>query len=425
MKIAWCHTGVTGGAKRATYDMVRELSRRGHVIDEYIVCDQPILDFLPLTDYVRNTYVVSFGPLIRKQLKPYILDAYVWFGKCAWRRRQMTPRLKQTANEINSRGYDFVHLDQHPGAHTMGLLPYLKIPSVVYSHEVSAVRYKGINHSCNGNAPSGNGARSGLREIYRRFCDLAINEERQMMERYAIRRMPHASLILVNSDHTKDLFFHVYGRLARTSYLGVDHERFKPLNLTREHTVLSVGRLVKPKEHQLIIRAVGQMQKFERPRIVIATPESETQSSIPMEIQRLAKDLDVELFIAWNPGDRELVRLYNTALAVVFVPIMEPFGLVPLEAMACGTPVVGVKEAGIRETVVDGETGFLVERHPEAIAEALRKLSADQVLRNGMGQRAVRNIRERWTWPIAIDRYEHEVNNLLGKEASYDALERK
>ncbi len=416
MKIAWCHTGVTGGAKRATYDMVRELSRRGHVIDEYIVCDKPILDFLPLTDYVRNTYVIAFGPLIRGHLRPYVLDAYTWLGKCAWRRRQMTPRLKQTAEEINSRGYDFVHLDQHPGAHTMGLLPFLKVPSVVYSHEVSSVRYKGIVNS---------GTYSGLKGIYRRFCDLAIHTERQMMEQYGVRRMPYASLILVNSDHTKDLFFHVYGRLARTSYLGVDHERFKPLNLTREHTVLSVGRLVKPKEHQLIIRAVAQIQKFERPRVVIATPESETKSKTPMEIQRLAKELDVELVIAWNPGDRELVRLYNTALAVVFVPIMEPFGLVPLEAMACGTPVIGVKEAGIRETVVDGETGFLVERRPEAIAEALRKLSADAALRNEMGQRAVRNILECWTWPVAIDRYEREVKNLLGEEASYDAVERK
>ena len=67
--------------------------------------------------------------------------------------------------------------------------------------------------------------------------------------------------------------------------------------------------------------------------------------------------------------DEELVILYNKAKLVVYTPYMEPFGLVPLEAMSCGTPVVGVNEGGVMETVLNGKTGILVERNVNNICK--------------------------------------------------------
>lgn len=413
MKIAWCHTGVTGGAKRATYDMVRELARRGYVIDEYIVCDRPVLDYLPLRDFVRNTYLFEFGQPVRPTLHPYALETYTWLGMCAWHRKKITPKLKQLAHDMNHRPYDFVHLDHHPGAHTAGLLPYLKHPTVVYSHEVSGVRYKGINSVSNGNG-------SFAKRIYDHLCDFAIIKERQIMENYSIHRMNHASRIFCNSCHSKDLFFHIYGRIPTTIYYGVDNEKFRPLSLPVKPMVLSVGRLVKAKQHHVVIESVARMPKNRRPQVVIAAPETDTLSQLPMHLKQLAKEKDVDLVIQRHPEEDELVKLYNQAIAVVYVPIMEPFGLVSLEAMACGTPVIGIREGGIRESIVDGQTGILVDRNPDQIASAITRLMESDHLRAEMSRNAIEYIRNHWTWQRAMDRYESEVLRFLMKKNSHD-----
>jgi glycosyltransferase involved in cell wall biosynthesis len=112
--------------------------------------------------------------------------------------------------------------------------------------------------------------------------------------------------------------------------------------------------------------------------------------------------------------------LYNQAIALIFVPIMEPFGLVAIEAMACGTPVIGVNEAGIRESVVDGVTGTLVDRDAGQIAAAIIRFMNDSALRTAMGNQAVEYVRQRWTWEQAADRYECAVQRLLEGERVHD-----
>jgi glycosyltransferase involved in cell wall biosynthesis len=75
-----------------------------------------------------------------------------------------------------------------------------------------------------------------------------------------------------------------------------------------------------------------------------------------------------------SPQDDELLSLYQRCWAVVFPPLNEDWGLVPLEAMACAKPVLATDRGGPRESVVDGETGFLRDDHPEAFAAAIRRL---------------------------------------------------
>ena len=75
-----------------------------------------------------------------------------------------------------------------------------------------------------------------------------------------------------------------------------------------------------------------------------------------------------------SPSDHALRELYRGALALLF-PAIEDFGLVPVEAQACGTPVVGLDAGGVRDTVVDGVTGALVAaQDPVAFASALREV---------------------------------------------------
>jgi glycosyltransferase involved in cell wall biosynthesis len=112
--------------------------------------------------------------------------------------------------------------------------------------------------------------------------------------------------------------------------------------------------------------------------------------------------LDVRLGIS----DADLVDLLNWAALVLYVPYLEPFGLVPIEAGACGAPVVGIAEGGLRETIVHDQTGLLVERDPAAVAGAINRLRSDEHLARRLGQAAAQRVRDVWTTRHAVDRIE-------------------
>jgi glycosyltransferase involved in cell wall biosynthesis len=97
----------------------------------------------------------------------------------------------------------------------------------------------------------------------------------------------------------------------------------------------------------------------------------------------------------------ELVDLYNRAKVVVCASYLEPFGLVPLEAMSCGTPVVAMREGGYRESILHEETGLLVARNEEAIGEAIGRILGDDALRERLGKHGAEYVRSRFS----LDKY--------------------
>ncbi|ATE58311.1 glycosyl transferase [Actinosynnema pretiosum] len=98
-------------------------------------------------------------------------------------------------------------------------------------------------------------------------------------------------------------------------------------------------------------------------------------------------------------GREAMPALLKSADAVVCAPWHEPFGLVPLEAMACGVPVVATSVGGLVDSVLDGVTGRLVPpRDPRALALALRALLADRTRREAYGEAGVDRVRARYTW---------------------------
>jgi D-inositol-3-phosphate glycosyltransferase len=185
---------------------------------------------------------------------------------------------------------------------------------------------------------------------------------------------------------------------------GVDTARFRPAGPAEERRgprVACVGRLVERKGIDDVMRALARVPGVEL--VVAGGPPRERLHDDP-EARRLAA-LAAQLGIADRVDlrggiSREAVPpLLRSADAVVCVPWYEPFGIVPLEAMACGVPVVASTVGGMIDTVVDGETGVHVPpRQPEHLADALASLLSDPPRRAALGANGVRRARERYTW---------------------------
>lgn len=114
----------------------------------------------------------------------------------------------------------------------------------------------------------------------------------------------------------------------------------------------------------------------------------------------------------------DLVDRFYDADIFVFPPIWdEGFGLPPVEAMAAGAPVVGTRSGALSETVVDGETGFLVEKNdPKALAQQILRLLTDDDLREKMGRAARRRALSTFTWEVAASRVTGLYRRLLSEQ---------
>src|SRR5690606_19235364 len=117
-----------------------------------------------------------------------------------------------------------------------------------------------------------------------------------------------------------------------------------------------------------------------------------------MQVAREEKIADFVEFTG-SRGRNQLSRYYSASDVFVTTPWYEPFGITPVEAMACRRPVIGSNTGGIRYTVVDGETGFLVPpKDPDALAEKLAVLAGDRVLSARMGRAGALRAHKMFTW---------------------------
>jgi glycosyltransferase involved in cell wall biosynthesis len=137
--------------------------------------------------------------------------------------------------------------------------------------------------------------------------------------------------------------------------------------------------------------------------VVVGSSDASTPGSDPeiARLDRIAGSLGLADRVEFR-GRVDQTRtpaLFRSADAVLCTPWYEPFGIVPLEAMACGVPVIAASVGGLTDTVVDGVTGTLVPPHdPEAIASAVSSLLADpeRIARFGAAGRARVELRYSW-----------------------------
>ena len=187
---------------------------------------------------------------------------------------------------------------------------------------------------------------------------------------------------------------------------GVDLDRFHP-DGPREprragvRRVVVVGRLVERKGLADLVAALVDLPDVEL--VVAGGPPADEVDGDPeaTRIRSLADRAGVaeRVSLRGRVGREELPALLRSADTVACVPWYEPFGLVALEAMACGVPVVASAVGGLCDTVVDGVTGLHVPpRRPDALAATLGRLLDDDALRHRLGQAGAERARARYGW---------------------------
>ncbi len=192
---------------------------------------------------------------------------------------------------------------------------------------------------------------------------------------------------------------------------GVDARKFRPvdqskarerLGLPDKPTIVYVGRLVPRKGVDTLVEAFALLPDRLDARLVVVGGEPGVEISPETDrLSALAEKFKVRERVTFTGSQpqEELRRYYGAADVAVTVPHYEPFGMTPLEAMACATPVAGSRVGGIKTSVADGKTGYLVPpKDPEALAGRLLRLLSDESLRNRMGRAARRRIKEHYTW---------------------------
>ncbi|MDP9401876.1 MAG: glycosyltransferase [Actinomycetota bacterium] len=229
--------------------------------------------------------------------------------------------------------------------------------------------------------------------------------ERLAMEEQIVRRVDH--IVATCSDEVFELL-RMGAEASRVSVVpcGVDLELFTPRGPVEERDprrrrLVVVSRLVERKGIGNVITALADVADTD---LVVAGGAPKAELADDAEYRRLAA-LAAEYGVADRVEFRgrvdrgDLPALFRSADAVVCVPWYEPFGIVPLEAMACGVPVVASAVGGLVDTVVDGVTGVLVPaRQPARLAEALGELlDAPDVLR-ALGAAGARRARNRYGW---------------------------
>jgi glycosyltransferase involved in cell wall biosynthesis len=370
-----------GGQNVYVAHLARELALAGYLVDVFTRRDA--IGQKQLVRWRENLRVVNVpaGPahhVPKEQMLPYI-EAFARFTT-RFARHQGAP-------------YDIVHANFFmSGMIAQHLKQALGIPFVITFHALGQVR-----RLAQGAADAFPPARVRIESLLMEQADRIIAEcaqDRQDMEQ--LYGASPARIAVAPCGFDPGELWPMPQDEAR-ALLGLDPGRF---------TVLQLGRMVPRKGVDTVIQATALLRDrhgIDAQLLVVGGDVQAGGRDGPemARLRELAHKLGIAehvLFTGQKPR-AQLRHYYGAADVFVTTPWYEPFGITPVEAMACARPVIGSEVGGIKSTVVDGGTGFLVpSRDPQATADRLATLHRDPGLARSMGEAGLRRAYRHYTW---------------------------
>jgi D-inositol-3-phosphate glycosyltransferase len=394
--------GADAGGQNIYVDhTARELAACGHFVDVFTRRDDRALpEIVTVQDRLRVIHVPAGAPcFVRKEELLPCIGPFADFVTHFAQQMQRRPLFRggfaagTSSESIEGAKYDIVHAHFFMSAEiARRVKKRLGIPFVVTFHALGKVRLQYQPHD-------------------------EFPPERIALERRAVAS---ADAIIAECPQDRDDLLTLYG--ATPEKLRMIPCGFDPLELypvaraeARRHlgiaddvpVALQLGRMVPRKGIDTAVRAVGRLRRENAGNALLFIVGGGSAGGKPAPCAELARLQGIAVeegipdavrFTGPQPRE-ELKYYYSAANAFITTPWYEPFGITPVEAMACGAPVIGARVGGIKFTVVDGETGFLVpERDPAAVAGALARLCADADLQAQMARGALRRAHSLFTW---------------------------
>lgn len=269
-----------------------------------------------------------------------------------------------------------------------------------------------------------------VRKIHQKEMD-QFPPERVEIERRTFRNADH---IIAECPQDREDMIRLYNAPPEKISIvpcGFSAKEFYPIDKKRarrilqfnenDKIILQLGRMVPRKGVDNVIRAIGAMKNAKSPlRLVIVGGEHDKPdpglSPELSRLQKIAKEEGVHSSVVFTGRkQRDALKFYYAAADIfITTPWYEPFGITPLESMACGTPVIGSKVGGIKFTVEEGKTGLLVPPHnPSALAESIESLITDEKLLASMHHNAIKRVNKYFTWKSVAVSCHHLYESII------------
>lgn len=196
-----------------------------------------------------------------------------------------------------------------------------------------------------------------------------------------------AGIVLANSEFSKSNIREAYGIETEVCYLGVNTDKFKQLNLKKSQDILFVGDKSNVEGYDLLESTLKLYKEKPSVKYIVRNEHGK------------------------GITEKELINEFNKSKIALALSRNEPFGLLPLEAMACGVPVIAVSEGGLKESVLDDRTGYLISRDKVELKEKIDNLLNNDELRNKMGKTGRTHMLSKFTWKISVNHFLDIIEN--------------
>ena len=215
-----------------------------------------------------------------------------------------------------------------------------------------------------------------------------------------------ADKIFVNSNYSKNIIQNVYKKDSIVIYPGVDSLTYAPVSFEKkENYILTVSRLTKFKNIDLLLSAFSAIDDQTITLKIIGDGEEKANL---IELAEKLKISERVNFLS-NIKDKELVNYYAKAKLFILCSKDEPFGIVPIEAMACGTTVIADNSGGPSETIINDKTGKLISCSAENLTEAINELTKDEEKLKQYSTDATAHVKTNFSWETAAEKLKSEI----------------